>query len=188
MQSFGRTTQMFCFEALELGEYIDVVTVGKMSQLCATLFTKDMNPRPGLIAGTFLGSAISAAVGKRVVERLRDGGHYGPTGKHARHHALFVEQVRNLAAKHPNWFPPVPGAADIVGGMGGMMRFTPFAGDKNMIMKTCKALYDEGVIVLYCGHGPFHVRMLPPLGVLTEDMWPRAFRIVEPRLEKVATA
>lgn len=188
VQSFGRTTQMFCFETLELGEYIDVVTVGKMSQLCATLFTKDMNPRPGLIAGTFLGSTISAAVGKRVVERLRDGGHYGPGGKHARHHALFVEQVRNLAAKHPNWFPPVPGAADIVGGTGGMMRFTPFAGDKNMIMKTCKALYDEGVVTLYCGHGPFHVRMLPPLGVMSEDIWPRAFRIVERALEKVATA
>src|SRR5690606_10314707 len=107
-------------------------------------------------------------------------------GRHARHHALFVEQVRNLAAKHPNWFPPVPGAVDIVGGAGGMMRFSPFGGDKAMIMKTTKACFDEGLISLYCGHGPYHVRMLPPLGVLDEKIWPEAFRIIERALAKVA--
>ncbi len=186
VQTFGRTTSMFAFEALDLGQYIDVMTVGKMSQLCATLYTKEMNPKPGLIAGTFLGSTVSAAVGKRVLERLLASDAYGPEGRHARHHALFVEQVRNLAAKHPNWFPPVPGAADIVGGVGGMMRFTPFAGEKAKIMKTTKACFDEGLVTLYCGHGPFHVRMLPPLGVLDEKVWPEAFRIVERALEKVA--
>ena len=32
VQSFGRTESMFCFERLDLGQYIDVVTIGKMSQ------------------------------------------------------------------------------------------------------------------------------------------------------------
>ncbi|MGP1310292.1 MAG: aminotransferase class III-fold pyridoxal phosphate-dependent enzyme [Phycisphaerales bacterium] len=186
VQAFGRTTTMFAFEALGLGEHVDVVTVGKMSQLCATLYTKEMNPKPGLIAGTFLGSTVSAAVGKRILERLLDGDAYGPNGRHAKHHALFVEQVRNLAAKHPNWFPPAPGAADIVGGVGGMMRFTPFAGEKGKIMKSVKSCFDEGLIALYCGHDPYHIRMLPPLGVMDEKVWPEAFRIIERALEKVA--
>lgn len=36
VQTFGRTEQMFAFEHFDLGEYIDVVTVGKATQACAT--------------------------------------------------------------------------------------------------------------------------------------------------------
>jgi 4-aminobutyrate aminotransferase-like enzyme len=97
-----------------------------------------------------------------------------------------------LADRHPEWFPPVPeklgtpGPKEIVGGQGGMMRFTPFAGDKAKIVSACKACYDEGVILFYCGHGPFHVRMLPPLGVMNEEDWPRVFECVERGLAKAA--
>ena len=73
----------------------------------------------------------------------------------------------------------------IVGGFGGMMRFTPFGGQKDPILKLCRSLYDEGVICFYCGHGPFHVRMLPPLGVMPESQWPEVFAIVERAMAKV---
>jgi 4-aminobutyrate aminotransferase-like enzyme len=186
IQSFGRTETMFAYERLELGHYIDVLTVGKMTQACATLWTEEMNPGPGLISGTFTSSPVEFSVGTHVLERLRDGGYYGPRGSIARHHAAFVKQVRALAAKHPEWFPSVDQAADIVGGTGGMMRFTPFGGAKDRIMRACQCLFDEGVVAFYAGHGPYHVRFLPPLGVMDEKDWPKVFECVERGLAKAA--
>ncbi len=191
IQTFGRTNSMFAYEKLELGEYIDVLSVGKMTQACATLFTEQYNPSPGLLSGTFSGETQSFRVGRRILERLDEPGRYGPDGLHAKHHKLFTEQVRNLAAKHPEWFPTVPeirggtNVSDIVGGQGGMMRMTPFAGDKAKMVNACKACYDEGVIVFYCGHGPYHMRMLPPLGVMNEADWPRVFAVVERAFAKI---
>jgi len=192
IQTFGRTETMFAYEHFGLGDYVDVFCVGKMTHACATLFTEEYNPAPGLLSGTFTGETVSFRVGKKVIERLRDGGYYGKDGKIARHHQLFREQVRAMANRHPDWFPPVPeklgtpGSKDIVGGQGGMMRFSPFGGDKAKIVAACKACYDEGVILFYCGHGPYHIRMLPPLGVMNEADWPRVFECVERGLAKAA--
>jgi 4-aminobutyrate aminotransferase-like enzyme len=46
-------------------------------------------------------------------------------------------------------------------------------------MAACKAVFEEGVILFYCGHGPYHVRMLPPLAVMNEADWPRVFACIE---------
>lgn len=191
IQTFGRTEQMFAYEALDLGPHVDVFCVGKMTQVCATLWTPEFNPGPGLLSGTFTGGSVPYAVGSAALDMLQTEGLYGPQGKAARHHALFAQQVRALAARHPAWFPEVNlplGARtkEIVGGTGGMMRFTPFGGDKDKVNKACKAMFDEGVIVFYCGHGPYHVRMLPPLPVMREEDWPRVFECVERGLAKVA--
>ncbi len=185
VQTFGRTEKMFCFDAMGLGEFIDVCTIGKMSQVCAALYTSDFNPKAGLLSGTFLGSAVGLKVGRRIMERLRDGDYYGPSGRIARHHALFREHVEALARKHPEWFPASHQVIDIAGGYGGMMRFSPFGGQKDPILKLCRVLYDEGVISFYCGHGPYHVRMLPPLGVMPESQWPEVFAIIERAMAKV---
>jgi 4-aminobutyrate aminotransferase-like enzyme len=186
IQTFGRLPTMFAYEYFNLGEYVDVFCVGKMTQACATMWTEEMNPKGGLLSGTFTGEGVSFRIGQRVVERLRDGGYYGPQGSIARHHALFREQVQQLMAKHPNWFPPVDGQTELVGGLGGMMKFTPFGGRKDKINAVCKACFEEGVILFYCGHGPYHVRMLPPLGVMKEADWPRVFQCIERGLAKVA--
>lgn len=186
IQTFGRTTEMFAFEALGLGEHVDVCTVGKMSQVCAALYTREYNPKPGLLSGTFLGSSVGLRVGRKIIERLRDGGYYGAHGSIAAHHRLFQEGVRTLIERHPEWFPEAPGTTDLVGGFGGMMRFTPFGGEKEAVVRLCKTLFDEGVITFYCGHGPYHVRMLPPLGVMREEDWPPVFEILERAMGQVA--
>lgn len=179
VQTFGRTESMFCFDALGLGDLIDVATIGKMSQVCAALYTAEYNPKPGLLSGTFLGNSVSLKVGRRIIERLRDGDYYGPEGRIRRHHETFIEHVRSLARAHPEWFPQTHLFHDIAAGYGGMMRFTPFAGKKEPILKLCKVLFEEGIIAFYTGHGPYHVRFLPPLGVMDESHWPRIFEIVE---------
>jgi 4-aminobutyrate aminotransferase-like enzyme len=191
IQSWGRTPRMFAYEYFDLGEYVDVFCVGKMTQACATLFTEEYNPKPGLLSGTFTGESPTFRVGRRIIEKLRDGSStfYGESGSFAKHHAAFREQVKALAARHPDWFPKVTDALgyehDIVGGTGGMMKFTPYAGSKDKIAKAAKAIFEEGVILFSCGHGPYHVRMLPPLPVFNLADWPRVFACIERGMAKV---
>jgi len=185
IQSFGRTQEMFAFEYYDLGQYIDVLTVGKMTQACATLYTEEYNPKAGLLSGTFTGATVDFTVGNALLDELDSGYNYGPNGKFAQHHAEFTKQVQTLAAKHPDWFPETN---SLTGGLGGMMRFTPFGGDKAKVIATCKAAYDEGVICFWCGHGPVHVRMLPPLPVMKMEDWPRVFACIERAMAKVASS
>ena len=186
VQTFGRTEQMFAFEHFDLGEYIDVVTVGKATQACATLYTAQYNPKPGLLSGTFMGATPEFTAGKRILEMMHSEGLYGDDGLAAKHHKAFLEQVDGLKAKHPDWFPEVPFITGHGGGIGGMMRFTPFGGDKAKIGKLTKVMFDEGLIGFYNGHGPFHVRFLPPLGCMKIEQWPMVFEIIERAMAKVA--
>src|SRR5690606_35730879 len=100
IQTFGRLDRMFAYEALDLGDYVDVFCVGKMTQACATLFTEEFNPQAGLLSGTFSGEGVSFRVGRRILEKLDEGDYYvdAPRGRIARHHKLFREQVEALAA------------------------------------------------------------------------------------------
>lgn len=38
VQTFGRTERLFCFQHFGLDEFVDIATIGKLSQSCATLF------------------------------------------------------------------------------------------------------------------------------------------------------
>ncbi len=192
VQTFGRTSSLFAFDMLGLGEYVDLVTIGKMSQACATLFTEAYNPGPGLLSATFTGSGSACKAGSEIVRRLLTGGYYGEDGLIAQHHRAFKEHAEAMVAKHPDWFPEIephrmsPSPVSHVGGCGGMMRFSPFGGSKEKVGKSLRACYDEGVILFSCGHGPYHIRMLPPLGVMKLEDWPRVFAAVERGLAKVA--
>ncbi|MAQ18979.1 MAG: acetylornithine aminotransferase [Sandaracinus sp.] len=184
IQAFGRTTEMFAYETFGLGEYVDVFCVGKMTHACAAMFTEDMNPRPGLLSGTFTGATVDFAVGSAVLDELANGGYYGEEGKFAQHHAAFRAEAEKLIAKHPEWFPEFRG--EPVAGIGGMMRLTPFGGAKDKIVAAAKAIYDEGAIVFWCGHGPYHLRMLPPVPAIELSQWPTIFETLEKGLAKAA--
>ena len=191
VQSFGRTESMFCFEQLGLGEYIDVVTIGKMSQACACLFAPEMNPKPGLLSGTFTASTSALQVGMEALRIMRDGGYYGADGRNAKLHAAFRTHAAKLVARHPEWFTPMADAfgrtsTEYMGGTGGMCRLTPFGGDKDRIMKLLQAMFEDGVMAFYCGHGPYHVRMLPPVGVMTPEQWGPVFEVIERSMARTA--
>jgi 4-aminobutyrate aminotransferase-like enzyme len=196
VQTFGRTESMYCFDRLALAEYVDVVTLGKMSQACALLMTAEMNPKPGLLSGTFTASSSAFAVGRAVLETLRDGGYYGHDGRIAQLHAGFRQHAMKLVAAHPEWFPPVPhptgramGAETdpgaFVGGTGGMCRFTPYGGQKEPVVKLMHTLFEEGVMTFYAGHGPYHIRMLPPIGIMEPTQWAKVFALVERAMARV---
>ncbi len=194
IQTFGRTESMFHFEQMGLGEYVDVVTIGKMSQVCACLYTEQYAPKPGLLSGTFVGSTIGLNVGKRLLERLRDGGYYGPDGKIAKLQRAYREHAAALVKKHPEWFPSAPlelggelAGDELYGGVGGMMRMTPFGGNKAMITRALSVMFEQGVIAFFCGHGPFHLRFLAPIGVMKPEQFGEVFEIVERSFEIVAS-
>jgi 4-aminobutyrate aminotransferase-like enzyme len=184
VQSFGRTESMFCFERLNLGEYIDVVTVGKITQACACLYTAEMNPKAGLLSGTFAASTSAFATGLSILNRLKSGGYYGPNGKIAKLHAAYRQHAEAFVAKHPAWFTPVTNSlgrtnTNYVAGTGGMMRLTPFGGNREKIGKLLNNLFEDGVIAFSCGHGPYHLRFLPPVGVLKPEQFGPVFEIME---------
>lgn len=192
IQTFGRTTSMFAYEGLGLGEYMDIVTIGKMTQACATLFTEAYNPGPGLLSATFTGSGASCAAGSYILRSLREGEYYGENGRISQHFGAFQEQAEVLIAKHPEWFPTLGGGrltsvpTELVGGWGGMMRFSPFGGSKEKVTKALRTCFEEGVLLFSCGHGPYHLRLLPPLGVMELKDWPRVFACIERGLAKAA--
>jgi len=189
VQTFGRTTSMFAFEALQLGEYIDVVSLGKMSQACACLYTEAMNPKPGLLSGTFSASVSSLQTGLHALQRMREGGYYGAEGGIAQLHAAFRQRAEELVKRYPALFPPIRKACgresvEYVGGVGGMMRLTPFGGDKERIGCLLQNLFQDGVIAFICGHGPHHLRFLPPIGVMEPRHFDEVFAILEKSLAR----
>ncbi|MEM9068685.1 MAG: aminotransferase class III-fold pyridoxal phosphate-dependent enzyme [Myxococcota bacterium] len=186
IQSFGRTTEMFAFEAFDVGEYVDVFCVGKMTLACAAMWTEEMRPRPGLLSGTFTGGTVDFAAGLRILEMLEAGSFYGAEGEFAQHHAAFRQHATALITKHPAWFPAVERSPQLVGGTGGMMRLTPFGGVREKIAAAAKAIYREGAIVFWCGHGPLHLRLLPPMPALKLEDWPRIFEVLERGLAAAA--
>ena len=101
IQTFGRLPRMFAYEHFDLGEYVDVFCVGKMTQACATMYTEEYNPKAGLLSGTFTGEGVSFRSGIKVIEMLRDGNFYGESGDFAKHHALFRQHATALIAKLP---------------------------------------------------------------------------------------
>ena len=97
VQTFGRTGELFAFQTLGLGDWVDVVTVGKLVQGSAVLFTKDHAPRPGLVAGTFAGATVGMAVGARIVEKLEGEGWLGANGRIAALGAGVAQRFDALA-------------------------------------------------------------------------------------------
>src|SRR5690606_17114381 len=98
-----------------------IVTIGKLSQVCATLFTDAFTPKPGLISQTFTGSTAAILAAQTIVKMLLDGDYFGEDGKIARTHRQFVERFEAIRARHPDLLHGPYG-------IGGMIAFTPIDG------------------------------------------------------------
>jgi 4-aminobutyrate aminotransferase-like enzyme len=180
IQTFGRTERLFAFQHWGLDKYVDIVTVGKMTQVCATLFREEFRPKPGLISQTFTSSAAAIAAGRVIVTGLLGGGFFGPDGKIARLHIHFRERLEAIEQRHPEL---------ITGpfGIGAMIAFTPLSGDQEKVKRFVHALFDAGVIAFYCGHEKARARFLPPAGAVTFEQIDEVMEIVERTLLEVAS-
>jgi acetylornithine/N-succinyldiaminopimelate aminotransferase len=163
IQTFGRTGELFAFQRLDLAEYVDVVTVGKLLQNSAVLFRKEYQPDPALISGTFAGSTVGMAVGRRIVEKLVQENYLGPEGKIAVLEQLAQEGLARLQTD-------MPGAIRAFNGIGAMWAVEPADASHEGVKALLQACYRNGLILYYAGvgDGPYRIRMFFPGGVLTE--------------------
>ncbi len=160
VQTFGRTTQLFAYRHFELEEFVDLVSIGKLSQVCATLFKSNFKPKAGLLSQTFTSSTVAMQVGLAIVDHLLTGRYFGPDGKIAHIHTLFVEGFERLQKTYP-------GSVQGPYGIGSMLAFTPFDGNIQRVTQFIQDLFQAGVISFIAGSNPARVRFLIPVGAIT---------------------
>ncbi len=178
VQSFARTGELFAYQTLDLTEYVDLVTVGKVLQGSAVLYTKAYNPRPGLVAGTYAGATVGMAVGARIIERLEEEGYLGPEGRVAVL-ARRVQRRFEVLAKR------LPRAVGPRSGIGAMQAFVPFDGQAEVAQAVIQAAFQEGLLVFGAGRDPMKIRLLLPVNVTDEEL-EVGFGILEKALARVA--
>ncbi len=176
VQTFGRGSRLFAFQELELDSYVDVVSIGKLSQVCATFFSDHMKPRPGLISQTFTGATASIHAALFVLDQFEQLGLLGPEGRTARVHRRFVEHFERMQLEFPE---------AIAGpwGQGGMLAFTVFDGSPERTKAFLTELFQQGVIAFPAGAEPTRVRMLPPLLAIQEEEIDAACEIIRQVLQ-----
>jgi acetylornithine/N-succinyldiaminopimelate aminotransferase len=159
VQTCGRLSELFAYQHFGLADTIDIVTIGKLSQVCATLFRKNWNPRPGLLSQTFTTSTAAIRGSLAIFRELLNNGYFGPQGKIAILHSYFKNGLELIAMRHP-------GLLCGPYGIGAMIAFTPYDGSSEHTTRFLKALFDAGIIAFSTGSAPYRVRMLPPVGAL----------------------
>ncbi|MDP6060148.1 MAG: aminotransferase class III-fold pyridoxal phosphate-dependent enzyme [Pirellulaceae bacterium] len=179
IQTFGRTTAPFAYQYFDLDQYVQVATVGGMMPLCATLFTGEFKPDPGLISQTFTASNSTLGVAQTVLDALCNGDFFGPDGRVARLAKRLVNRLESIAACHPEW---VRGSF----GLGAMVAFTPFDGRPDTAKILLSAQFDAGPIAFVTGADPARVRSLVPMGCVGEKDIDADCDILERTLGKIA--
>ena len=177
VQSFGRTTELFAYQYFNLDKYVDIVSIGKLSQVCATLFTKAAAPKPGLLSQTFTASTSAIRTAKRILEILTSENYYGREGKIAALHQHFASKLEAIEKRHP----------DLIHGpygVGCMIAFTPFNGEAQRTTQFAKNLFDAGVLSFTAGANPTRIRFLIPAGAVTNEDIDKAAKIIEETLLK----
>ncbi|MFZ4712813.1 MAG: aminotransferase class III-fold pyridoxal phosphate-dependent enzyme [Bacteriovoracaceae bacterium] len=172
VQSFARTQELFAFQMMKLDQYIDVVVVGKALQACGLLYTEELNPKPGLIAGTFHGSIPSLKAANATVKFLTSGSFYGPEGRMAQLEKKFLSKINQLAETS------CKGKISFSCAVGTMIAFELGDASKEVTMKFLKKLLENGVVAFSAGKKPMRVRMLIPI-TLTDEHINEIFSIVE---------
>lgn len=178
VQSFGRTTELFAFQMFGLEEYVDIVTIGKALQACGTLFTEELNPKPGLVAGTFNGSLASLNAGQKVVHYLREGNFYGEDGRMKYLEDQFLNRL-NVLSKGA-----CKGKIGYSGGVGTMISFEVGDSSKETTVKFVKKLYENGILSFMAGKEPTRVRFLLPT-CLTDEHIEEIFKIIIKTVDEV---
>ncbi|MFG0263081.1 MAG: aspartate aminotransferase family protein [Novipirellula sp. JB048] len=160
VQSFSRTSQPFAFQHYGLDRFADIVTVGKITQVCATLYGKAFKPTAPILSQTFTGASSSIATGLAMLEALEANDCFGADGKNIERHRYFADALQSLAEKYPG---------RIAGpyGEGMMIAFTPGDGSLEQAKRLMGIMYEAGLLGFVCGDRPTRIRFLPPPATTT---------------------
>ena len=176
VQTFARTKELFTFQYFGLDKLVDVVTIGKNSQVCATFFTDDHKPKPGLLSQTFTGASSQISAGYYVVNEMINGGYLGENGKIEKLHARFKANLEKITKKYPE---KLHGPY----GVGAMVAMTTFKGDEAKTKAFTMKLFENGVLSFMAGGGTTtRVRFLMPVMVTTEQHIDDVCEIIEKTL------
>ena len=179
VQTFGRTKELFAFQYFKLDKHVDIVAVGKNSQVCATLFKDDHKPKAGLMSQTFTGSSSQIAASNYVVNEMVNGGYLGENGKIEKLHQHFKGHLEKLAAKYPD---KVQGPF----GIGAMVAFTPFSGNDAKTKDFTMKLFENGVLSFMAGAAPTRIRFLMPIMATETKHIDEVCAIIEKTLNEIA--
>lgn len=176
IQTFARLPALFAFQYFNLQEYADIVTIGKASQVCATLYRKEYKPKPQLLSQTFTGSTSAIKGSSVIIKNLLNNNYLGLNGKIEKMHAYFAAHLKKLSDKYPNL---IQGPF----GIGSMIAFTPLDGDEKKVIQFAHALFEAGLMTFIAGANPTRIRMLIPILAITEQDIDNAIQIIEKTLK-----
>lgn len=172
IQTFGRTGEVFAYQRFGLEEFVDVVTVAKLLQTGAVLYSSEYNPKAGLVSGTFAGASASLRAGRKAMDLLTTK-MCGTNGR--------VRELEKLSIGEFERLKKGPAGKYLVDYtvVGGMQAFTLFDGTLDQAKKFLFKLWDLGAVAFFCGHGPYRIRMLPPFAAMTDDDVREIFSLIE---------
>ncbi|MCY4643141.1 MAG: aminotransferase class III-fold pyridoxal phosphate-dependent enzyme [Bacteriovoracales bacterium] len=178
IQTFTRTRELFAFQMFGLEKYVDVVTIGKALQGAGVLYSEELNPKPGLIAGTFNGSLPGIIMGTKTIKFLTEGGFYGDAGRMQEIEHNFLSRLKALSEG------PCKGKLGSARGVGTMIAFEVGDASKEVTVQYIKTLFNNGIISFSAGSHPTRVRFLLPV-CLTEEHIENIFQIIEKTTHEV---
>ena len=177
VQSFSRTSRAFAFQHYGLDQFADIVTIGKITQVCATLYGQALKPKAPILSQTFTGSSSSIATGLAMLRMLKSNGCFGADGQNVHRHEYFT---RGLAALNEKY----PGMVNGPYGEGMMIAFTPGDGSFERAKALMMTMYDIGLLGFLCGSDPTRLRFLPPPATTTNEHIDDALALLDKSLEQ----
>lgn len=176
VQTFSRTTRPFAFQHFGLDRFADIVTIGKITQACATLYGEAFKPQGPILSQTFTGASSSIAVGLAMLDALENANCFGDDGNNAQRHKYFAAGLSKLAEKYP-------GRVSGPFGEGMMVAFTPGGGAVEEAKSLMTTMYDIGLLGFVCGSDPTRIRFLPPPATTTESHIDAALALLDKAIE-----
>ena len=181
VQSFSRLSRPFAFQHYGLDQWVDIVTIGKITQVCATLYRGSMKPSAPILSQTFTGASSSIAAGLAVLDQLETRGCFGESDTNLKLHKAFAERLEALSKEFP-------GMVQGPYGEGMMIAWTPGDGSLAASKTMVDTMYEEGLIGFLCGGNPSRVRFLPPPGATELKHIDAAIEIMRTCLRRIQTA
>ena len=178
VQTFSRLSRPFAFQHFGLDRFADIVTLGKITQVCATLYGETLKPKGPLLSQTFTAATAAIRCGLAVLEHLEKSNCFGDDGWNMQRHRYFRSKLEAFASKYP-------GKLSGPYGEGMMIAFTPGDGTYETATKMLGKLYELGLMGFVAGSNPTRLRFLPPPGVTTNDHIDMACKIIETALESL---